>query len=125
MSISNSFLDYVVEQLVELGDVKAKKMFGGAALYFDGLIFALIAEDILYFKVDNSNRKDYIQKGRGPFKPFDDRPMVMPYYEVPADVLENRKQLAEWARKSLTVSINTNIQAKGTKGKKQPFNFVR
>lgn len=115
MSISNSFKNYVLEQLIGLGDVTVKKMFGGAGLYYEGLIFALIAEDVLYFKVDSSNRIDYEQKGMEPFKPFDDKPMVMPYYEVPIDVLENREQISEWARKSLIVSMNTPAKSKKAK----------
>jgi len=123
LAISSSFMDYVLEQLIELGDVKVKKMFGGAALYYGGLIFALIADDVLYFKVDDSNRLDYAQKNMKPFKPFDDKPMLMPYYEVPVDILENRNKIAEWARKSLFVSKNTHTQVSGKKRKNKLLIF--
>jgi DNA transformation protein len=117
MAFSESFKDYVLEQLIDIGNVTVKKMFGGAGLYLDGIIFALIAGDVLYFKVDDSNRIDYKQVGMGPFQPFDDKPMVMPYYEVPADVLENREQLADWAKKAIVVSINTPADKKRRKTK--------
>jgi TfoX N-terminal domain. len=51
-----------------------------------------------------------------PFQPFDHKPMLMPYYEVPVDILENRELLADWARKSLIASRNKN-----TKPKKQRY----
>ncbi len=89
-----------------MGFVTVKKMFGGASIYYEGLIFGILADDILYFKVDDFNKSDYIMAGMKPFKPFDDKPMLMPYYEVPVDILENREQLAEWAMKSLMVSRN-------------------
>jgi DNA transformation protein len=79
-------------------------MFGGAGLYFDGLFFALIADDILYFKVDDSNRPDYEAAGMGPFRPFPDKSTVMRYYEVPIEVLENRDALREWAEKARRVA---------------------
>lgn len=112
MAISESFKDFILDQLVFLGDVTVKKMFGGAGLYFEGCIFALIAKDILYFKVTDSNKLEYELAGMEPFKPFEDKSNVMPYYEVPVEVLENRERLAEWARKALIASINTSSKKK-------------
>ena len=78
-------------------------MFGGYSLYLDGAIFALIDDDVVYFKVDDSNRADYEKAGMRPFAPMgDDRPMQ--YYEVPPDVLENRERLREWAERSAAIS---------------------
>lgn len=91
-------------------------MFGGYALYLDGLVFALIAHDTIYFKVDDTNRPDFEAAGTGPFRPFEDRNEVMQYYEVPADVLEDRQALAEWARRAAEVSRRA---AAGRKRKKR------
>ncbi|MDA8227095.1 MAG: TfoX/Sxy family protein, partial [Desulfitobacterium hafniense] len=52
MAISETFKDYVLEQLAILGDVTVRKMFGGAGIYYEGVIFGLLADDVLYFKVD-------------------------------------------------------------------------
>ena len=106
MAVSKSYKEYVVDQHGKLGYVTVKKMFGGAGIYFNGQIFGLLANDVLYFKVDNSNKSDYERAGMKPFQPFDDKPMVMPYYEVPIDILEDRELLAEWAKKSLLASRN-------------------
>lgn len=106
MAVSESYKEYVVDQLGKLGFVTVKKMFGGAGIYYDGLIFGILANDVLYFKADESNKLDYERFGMKPFQPFDDKPMVMPYYEVPVDILENRELLADWARKSLNASKN-------------------
>ncbi|KJS84439.1 MAG: competence protein TfoX [Peptococcaceae bacterium BICA1-8] len=110
MAISEGFKDYIVDQLGQFGFVTVKKMFGGAGIYYDGLIFGIIADDVLYFKVDDSNKADYQKAGTEPFKPFEDKPMIMPYYEVPVDVLEDRNQLFEWARKACVASKN-NLSA--------------
>jgi len=104
MSVSNEYLTYVIDQLERIGLVRSRRMFGGAGLYFDGLFFALIADDVLYFKVDDSNRRDYEATGMGPFRPFPDKPNVMQYYEVPIEVLENRDTLRDWAQKALRVA---------------------
>jgi TfoX/Sxy family transcriptional regulator of competence genes len=60
----------VLEQLQGAGPVTAKKMFGGVGLYIDMVFFGLIADDVLYLKVDDSNRADYEAEGMKPFKPF-------------------------------------------------------
>lgn len=119
MAISESYKEYVVEQLGKLGCVAVKKMFGGAGIYYDGLIFGLLADDVLYFKVDDSNKSDYERAGMEPFQPFDEKPMVMPYYEVPADILEDKELLADWARKSLLASRNKQAKPKKVKTNKR------
>jgi DNA transformation protein len=80
-------------------------MFGGVGLYCRDLFFALIDENTLYFKVDDSNRADFIARGMGPFRPFPDKPgYAMGYYQVPADVIEEAELLAEWAARALDVT---------------------
>ena len=102
--VSDDYLEFVLEQLVVAGEVVARKMFGGVGLYLEGLTFALIADDVLYFKVDESNRSDYEAEGMGSFQPFKEKKTTMPYYEVPIEVLENRDLLKEWADKSVVVA---------------------
>ncbi|WP_242975908.1 TfoX/Sxy family protein [Desulfosporosinus sp. FKB] len=86
------------------------------------MIFGLLADDILYFKVDDTNKSDYIMAGMKPFKPFDDKPMVMPYYEVPVDILENRELLAQWAVKALFASKDNLTKPKKRKPAKRALN---
>jgi len=106
MTARNEYSQYVLEQLAGLGQVTSLRMFGGVGLYFDGLFFGLIADDVLYFKVDDTNRADYQARGMRQFRPYADRPDVsMSYYEVPADALENDEELIVWARKSIAVAL--------------------
>ena len=104
MSVSDEYLTYVIDQLECLGPVQSRRMFGGAGLYFEGLFFAVIADDVLYFKVDDSNRPDYEEASMEAFRPFPDKSTVMGYYQVPIDVLENRDRLRDWAQKALSVA---------------------
>lgn len=104
MAVSDEFLTYVLDQLSAWGGVSARKMFGGAGLYRDARMFALVADDVLYLKVDGSNRARFVQAGSGPFRPYPDRPTEMPYYEAPADVLESPEALVEWASRSFEIA---------------------
>jgi DNA transformation protein len=110
MAFSKGYRDFVVEQLERIAPVTAKSMFGGVGLYAQSLFFALIAEDRLYFKVDDTTRPDFERLGMEPFRPFGEE-NAMGYYEVPADVLEDMAQLGPWMRKAIGVA------AKATQGK--------
>jgi DNA transformation protein len=111
MAVTAEFTQYVLDQLEGLGGVTARRMFGGVGLYGGSprggaLFFALIAGDVLYFKVDDSNRAPFIDCGARPFRPFKDKPRLsMSYYEVPAQVLEDAEQCTAWARRSLAVAL--------------------
>jgi DNA transformation protein and related proteins len=120
MALSEDYLAYVKDQLSGAGPVSMRKMFGGAGIYLDGVIFGLIAEDTLYLKVDDENRPDYEAQGMGPFMPFEKGSYAMCYYEVPAEVLEDRDELALWAGKSVEVSIRSLAKKKKKAGKKRP-----
>ena len=106
MAVSDEFGDYVIDQLSAWAYVSARKMFGGAGLYCDGTMFGLIADDVAYLKVDDSNRNDFVQAGSSPFNPYPDKvkTTVMSYFEIPADVLENQDLLGKWAERSLAIA---------------------
>ncbi len=106
MAVSEEFVEYVVEQLSGWAAVSVRRMFGGAGLYRDGTMFGLIADDVAYLKVDDSNRDDFIAAGSAPFQPYSEKgkTTVMSYYEIPADVLEDRSELARWADRSWLIA---------------------
>ena len=104
MSVSSSYKVYVLEQLQVGGPITAKSMFGGVGLYRRGLFFGLMDNDTLFLKVDDSNRPDYQQAGTQPFQPYGDGSYSMQYYEVPADVLEDRETLHRWVEKAVAVA---------------------
>lgn len=106
MAVTDEFRDYVLEQLAAAGKVIARRMFGGVGLYLDGLFFALISDDTLYFRTDDASRPSYEKAGSRQFRPFPDRPShVMAYWEVPAEVLEDAEQLRLWTREALAAAL--------------------
>ena len=72
-------------------------MFGGYGIYHRGIFFGIIYRGALYFKVTDATRLDYTARGMKPFQPNPTQTLKT-YYEVPADVLEDSRQLVEWAR---------------------------
>ncbi len=106
MPVSSDYLNYVLEQLVGLPGVSARRMFGGVGLYCDELFFGLISNDVLYLRANDDNRADYTARGMSQFRPYADRPQLsMTYYETPADVLEDPAQLVMWAQRSVAAAL--------------------
>ena len=103
MSVSDEFLEFVLDQFSSWGGVTARKMFGGAGLYREGKMFGLIADDVAYLKADDSNRPEFVAAGCDPFKPYAVEGPSMSYYEIPPEVLEDRVELVAWARRSLEI----------------------
>lgn len=104
MTVSATYRAFVLEQLSRaLPEVHARSMFGGVGIYCGPIFFALIGNDVLYFKVDDRTRAHFEARGMRPFRPFGEGGEVMQYYEVPADVLEDPDTLRVWADHAVAV----------------------
>ena len=99
MAASKEFREFVADQLSGLGPVTVRSMFGGAGIFLDGLMFALIADDVLYFKVDDRTRERYDAEGLGAFAyNKGGRVLRMSYHEIPDRLYDDPAEMADWAR---------------------------
>jgi DNA transformation protein len=114
MSVTPGFTDFVVEQLDGCGPITTKRMFGCVGIYSGDTFFAIIDNDVLYLKVDDSTRPEFERAGCRPFRPSGNEGETMQYYDVPVAVLEDADALCVWGRKSIAVAI----AAKGRKKKR-------
>ncbi|WP_211212020.1 TfoX/Sxy family protein [Flexithrix dorotheae] len=103
MPVSEDYLNYIKDQLEGVGEVEIKRMFGGVGLFHGGLMFGKIGDDVFRLKVDETNQADYEARGMKPFY-SETKKKGMPYWEVPADVIENKEELAKWVAKSFEVA---------------------
>jgi DNA transformation protein and related proteins len=113
MAVSASFRTFILDQLGRVvSRVRARAMFGGVGIYAGDLFFALIADDTLYFKVDDSNRPDFEQRRMKAFQPYGEGSETMQYYQVPADLLDDPDALRPWAEKSIAVAAKKKLKRK-------------
>lgn len=105
--MSENYLHYVLDLLSTLEKVTYRAMFGGYGIYLNGVIFAIIVDDELYFKVDKTNIEMYRKYNSEPFSYTmkNGKKAVMSYWQVPCSVLEDEKKLVEYARDAYNVSI--------------------
>jgi DNA transformation protein and related proteins len=111
MSVSAEYRTFVLEQLGRVASVTSRAMFGGVGIYDGGRFFALMDDDTLYLKVDDSNRADFEAIGSEPFRPYGDE-RAMQYYQLPADVLEDVDELRRWVEASVAVAARARTRRK-------------
>lgn len=94
------------ELLAHIPGVTSKAMFGGYGVYNDGVIFAIIADDQLYFKVDDSNKAKYEHYDSEPFiyTMPNGTSMAMSYWLLPEEVAQDPEQLEQWVETSVAAS---------------------
>jgi DNA transformation protein and related proteins len=114
-----SFHDYVIHDVLgSIDGINSRMMFGGWGIYKHETIFAIIAESTLYFKVNEYNKDEYKKYGSKPFVyEGAGKPISMSYWEVPAQILENKELLEEWVDKSVEAS---SMSKRGAAVSKKP-----
>lgn len=111
MTGNSSFVVSVLEQFVGAEAITTRRMFGGVGIYRYGAMFAIIADDRLYFKVDEVNKPDYQNAGSVPFvydkhdKNGEKKLVAMSYWEVPAHVLEDKDLIFLWMTKAHEAAV--------------------
>ena len=101
----SSFVDYIIDLLSPLGDLKAKAMFGGYGIYCNNIIFAIIVNDDLYFKTDKMLSKEFESDGSYPFTyKARGKTIALSYYKVTVEVIEDEEKLRSWFKKSYIVA---------------------
>lgn len=101
----SSFAAFLAEELQPLGPVEARRMFSGAGLFCDGLMFAIIVADVLYLKADEEGRGRFEAEGAAPFQyPAKGGRVSLNYWRAPERLLDDPEELIEWSRAALAVA---------------------
>ena len=107
MAVSGEFLDFACELFAGLGPVRRRRMFGGAGLYADEVMFALVADDAIYLKGDDALAADLEARGCGAFRfeARDGQAKTMRYWRLPEDALDDEDAAGDWARRALDIAF--------------------
>jgi DNA transformation protein len=103
MVASDSFSEFLNEQLAPLGHITLRRMFGKSGVFCDGLMLAMVRDDTLYFRVDDDNRA--IFKEAEAFPPLDYRKgggtIDLAFWRAPERLFDEPDELLMWARAAL------------------------
>jgi DNA transformation protein len=107
MPVSPAYKAFVQDLLSEFGPISIRNMFGGAGIYADGVMFAILVDDTLYLKADALSARDFAAEGKGPFtyRAKGRAPVAMSYWEVPERLLDDPEELVAWARRAHAVAL--------------------
>ena len=103
MAASAGFAEFLRELLAPLGPIGLRRMFGATGVFRDGLMFAIVADDTLYFRVDDTNRATFQQAASLPPLTYMrmGRMIDLPFWPAPERLLDDSEELVIWARAAL------------------------
>lgn len=98
MAVSQALIDRTKELFAPFGEIRVKRMFGGAGVYCDELFFAILADGVVYFKVDNETQAAFEREGSRPFEfeMKDGSKATMSYYDAPSTIHDDEHELRRW-----------------------------
>jgi DNA transformation protein len=98
--------DHIREIFSAFGPVSVRRMFGGAGIYADGLMFALVADGIIYLKAGPQNEADFEREGLPSFTyaAGNGKRAVMSYRRMPDRLYDDPDELVHWARGALAAA---------------------
>jgi DNA transformation protein and related proteins len=107
LAVSDGYKTFLADLLSGFGPVTIRNMFGGAGVYADGVMFAILIDDTLYLKADETSSGTFAAEGKGPFtyRAKDRKPVAMSYWEIPERLLDDSDELAAWARRAHEVAL--------------------
>lgn len=119
MSVTVEFAQLIKDALAPLGHIAVQRMFGGAGIYCDGIMFGLVGDGVIYLKADDLNKKDFEAESLGPFVYHGKgRPIQMSYWQAPERLLDDPDEMREWAAKAIAAA--RRAKAGQTSKRKRP-----
>jgi len=121
MAHDSGFTDWLCDALSPLGDVRKRRMFGGAGLFLEGVMFGLVAYDELYLKTDATADPLFEAEACPAFRyAAEGRPeIVMSYRRIPETALDDAGELERWARIGVEAAFRADAAKPPAKRKRK------
>ena len=108
--------DFIADLFAPFGSVTIRRMFSGAGIFRDGLMFGLIVRDVIYLKADETSAGDFEREGCEPFTytrgkaSGHPRQHALPYWRLPERLYDDPDELADWARRAFAVAERKKLK---------------
>ena len=106
MVASNGYAEFLREQLAPLGRLSMRRMFGKTGVFCDGVMFGVVSDDTLYFRVDDGNRAIFAEAASSPPLNYEKRGTTidLAFWRAPDRLLDEPDELIAWARAALAAA---------------------
>jgi DNA transformation protein len=107
MAVDEGLVEWLREALEPIGSLGMRKMMGGASLYLDGTIFAVLDEGEIWFKADAETDAAWDAQGCERFAVIlkDGKAGTMNYRRAPAEVYDDPEAMQRWAALGLEAGL--------------------
>ena len=108
------YIQHCLELLAPLGPTRARRMFGGFGLYADDVFVAIVQDEQLYLKADDTTRAKFEAAGCKPFV-YDaaGKSVSLGYWTAPDEAVESPALMVPWAR----LAFEAALRARNKPGK--------
>lgn len=105
--------DYIRDLFSAFKPVTVRRMFSGAGIYAEGLIFAIVVDDVVYLKVDEANEADFVREKLPPFRyrRAGGQRAAMSYRRMPDRLYDDPDELAQWAARAFAAANRSKTPA--------------
>jgi DNA transformation protein and related proteins len=112
--------EFIRDLFLPFGVVTVRRMFGGAGLFADGVMFGLVSGGEIYLKVDATTATYFERECCGPFEysTKNGKRALTSYWRLPDRLYDDADELAQWARQALAAA-RQGTAAKPRVGKKR------
>ena len=106
MVASDGFAEFLREQLAPLGRVTMRRMFGKTGVFCNGMMFGMVSDDTLYFRVDADNRAVFKEAESVPPLSYEKQGSTidLSFWRAPERLLDEPDELVTWARAALAAA---------------------
>ncbi|MET0923180.1 MAG: TfoX/Sxy family protein [Xanthobacteraceae bacterium] len=110
--------DDIRELFAAFGPVSVRRMFGGAGIFADATMFALVHDGVIYLKVDERTMPAFEREGLGPFTYMrrGERASLSSYRRMPDRLYDDPAELAVWARDALAAASRPPRKRRAARG---------
>jgi DNA transformation protein len=105
MAQRSEFIEHLLELLHPIGHIDSRRMFGGYGLFYHGLMFALVSDDVLYLKTDVQTSATFEKQKLKAFSyNRNGKPVSLSYHEAPGETLEDSEKMCQWALNAIAAA---------------------
>jgi DNA transformation protein len=112
MVASDNFAEFLREQLVPLGSVTMRRMFGKTGVFCEGLMFGMVTDDALYLRVDDHNRAAFKEAETFPPLSYEKKgcSIDLSFWRAPERLFDEPDELVTWARAAMEAARRVAAQ---------------
>jgi DNA transformation protein and related proteins len=122
MVASDSFAEFLREELAPLGRVTLRRMFGKTGVFCGGVMFGMVTDNMLYLRVDDHNREAFQEAASSPPLSYEKKGAAidLAFWRAPERLFDEPDELVTWARLAMAAARRVAAKRGRTASRQKP-----